>query len=157
MPEILHFAPVAADEGGGLQALFHVPSQVLPDVAEGGEGVEARDAGKKSQNALGMFGGAFADDGGAAGALHFGKRLAFAGCGGGELLAFRFKICPPDSLRLLQGVAALPRCRWCSAAGSRPRVPRGHVAVASASAAAPAAAAGRGPARSQRPSSLSSG
>ena len=42
--------------------------------------------------------------------LQFGKRLAFVAVDGGELLAFSVKIFPPDSLRLLQGLAALARC-----------------------------------------------
>ena len=59
MPEILHFAAVAADEGGGLLALFGGPLLVLSGMAESGEGIEARDARKESHNALGLSGGAF--------------------------------------------------------------------------------------------------
>src|ERR1019366_7976250 len=109
VPEVLHFAPVAAHERRRLQALFRDSSPVLPCVPEGGEGIEARDAGKKGQNAFGMFRGAVAENGGAAGALHIGKRLAFGAVALGELLPLQIKTRPPDSMGLLQGVAALPR------------------------------------------------
>ena len=113
MPEILHLAAVTADEGGGLLALFGDPLLVLAGMAESGEGVETRDAGEESQHARRLSGGAFLQDGGAAGRLQFGKRLAFAAVDGGELQAFFLKISPPDSVGLLQGLAALLRRFFC--------------------------------------------
>ena len=102
VPEILHFAAVAADQGGGLLPLLGDPLPVFTGVPESGEGVVARDARKECHDALGLSGGAFLRDGGAAGDLQFGKRLAFFAMNGGKIAAFFVKLFAPLGVRLIQ-------------------------------------------------------
>ena len=96
--------------------MFLVPLAILPVLAEGGERIEARDAGKEGEDPCGLSCGAVADDVRAAGVLQVGKGLSLGAVAFSELPALALKIRSPDSLSLGEGLAALLRRRLCSCA-----------------------------------------